>query len=99
MSDVRLSTELLKDAFKNEFDVAILITADADIIPPIEVIKREFPNKKIVLAFPPERDSFRLRQVAHSFFRIGRGRLAKSQLPATVKKPDGYILKKPRSWS
>lgn len=99
MTDVRLSTELLRDAFNDRFDTAILMTADADIVPPIEVIKSEFPQKKIVLAFPPKRDSYGLRKVAHSFFRIGRGRLSKSQLPSKVRKADGYVLRKPKSWS
>lgn len=99
MTDVRLSTELLRDAFTDNFDVAILMTAEADIIPPIEVIKSAFPKKKIVMAFPPERDSCGLRQVAHASSRIGRGRLANSQFPGQVRKADGYVLTKPASWN
>jgi len=99
MTDVRMSTEVLRDAFNDHFDTAILVTADADMLPPIEVVKSEFPAKRIVLAFPPERDNPSLRKVADNFFRIGRGRLSKSQLPKSIKKPDGYILKRPSSWA
>lgn len=99
MSDVRIATELIRDAFKNKFDIAILVSADADLLPPIEAIKNDFPDKKIVVGYPPRRDNPRLSAIAHSTFRIGRGRLSKCQLPSAVTKPDGYVLTKPKEWN
>lgn len=99
MSDVRIATELLRDAFKDNYDTAILISADADLLPPIEAIKTDFPMKKIVIGYPPRRDNPRLTAIAHSTFRIGRGRLSKCQLPASVTKPDGYVLSRPKEWT
>jgi uncharacterized LabA/DUF88 family protein len=99
MSDVRLSTEVVRDAFKDKFDTAILVTADTDIQPSIEIVKAEFPKKRVVLAFPPDRDNPGLKKFVDDWFRIGRGRLSKCQLPKTVKKPDGYVLRKPKSWA
>ena len=57
MSDVNIVSELLRDAFLNRFDTALLLSADADLHPPIKIIKEEFPQKKIVSVFPPDRDS------------------------------------------
>lgn len=99
MSDVHIAPEPLRDAFKDNFDTAILVSADADLLPPIEAIKEDFPEKKIVFGYPPRRDNPRLTAVAQSTFRIGRGRLSKCQLPSSVTKPDGYVLSRPKEWS
>jgi len=99
MSDVRIATELLRDAFQNAYDTAILISADADLIPPIERIKQDFPMKSIVVWFPPKRDSCPLRNIADAYYRIGRGTLAKCQLPDNVAKSDGYVLSRPLEWN
>ena len=40
-------------AHKNEFDKAIIISADSDLIPPIKLIQSEFANKKVHILIPP----------------------------------------------
>ena len=99
MSDVHLASELLRDAYTDRFDCALIISADADLLPPIEIIREDLPKKRVLVAFPPDRDSFHLRGMAHQFFRIGRGRLAHSQLPPVMVKPDGFQLKRPSEWT
>ena len=99
MSDVKIASELLRDGFLNKFDTAILISADGDLQPPIDIIKEEFPDKKIVIAFPPDRDNPHLKNIVDSFFRIGRGRISKCQLPASIKKSDGFVLVRPKEWN
>ncbi len=99
MSDVRMASEILRDAFLDKFDTVLILSADADLQPPIEIIKTEFPHKKVVIAFPPKRDSYHLRNIADAHFRIGRGRLSKSQLPEKITKHDGHILARPVEWS
>ncbi len=98
MTDVNLATELLTDAFDDRFDMALLVTADSDLTRPIEVVRRRFPAKRVVLAFPPDRFSERLKQVGSAFFTIGRDALAASQLPDQVAKPDGFVLHRPAEW-
>lgn len=98
MTDVNIATELIGDAHSDEFDVAILISADSDFSGPITAIKRKYPDKLIVVAFPPGRISNRLRQVSHVSFTIGRGKIAASQFPDAVIKPDGYSVRKPAQW-
>jgi len=99
MSDVKLATELLRDAFKNQFDTALIITGDGDLVPPIVAIKEDFPDKKVVVVFPPQRDNPLLEEAVDEFFRLGRGRLAKCQLPHVVTKKDGYKLVRPSEWN
>lgn len=98
MTDVNIATELLSDAFQDQFDLALLISADSDLSAPLQKVRRLFPNKKIVLAFPPARFSSDLAKVANAYITIGRGKITKSQIPDEVTKTDGYILKRPDSW-
>jgi uncharacterized LabA/DUF88 family protein len=99
MSDVKLATELLRDAFKDQFDTALIITGDGDLVPPIAAIKEDFPDKKVIIVFPPQRDNPLLEAAVDESFRLGRGRLAKCQLPRVVTKKDGYKLVRPSEWN
>jgi len=50
MTDVNIAVELLQDAFQDAFDVAILISADSDLIAPIAAVKKLFPQKRVIVA-------------------------------------------------
>lgn len=99
MTDVNIAVELLSDAFQDRYDTAFLISADSDLVPPITQIRFLFPNKRVVVAFPPDRFSKDLANFARFSFTIGRGKISKSLFPAEVAKPDGFILKCPDSWA
>jgi len=98
MTDVNIATELLTDAFQDSFDTAMLISGDSDLTAPIRTVRQVFPEKRVVVAFPPERRSVELAKVASTSFHIGRVKIAESQLPEQVAKPDGYILQRPAKW-
>jgi uncharacterized LabA/DUF88 family protein len=98
MTDVNIAVEMFNDAFHDNFDVAILISADSDLTGLIQSIKKLFPSKQIVATFPPDRFSIELSKHVDKYFVIGRGKIAKSLLPEKVKKKDGYILHKPAKW-
>ena len=98
MTDVNISVELLADAFANRFDAALLISADSDLVGPLQAVKRLFPGKEIIVAFPPERTSYALTQVADLRLHVGRNELAKSQFPPEVAKADGVVLRRPAEW-
>ena len=53
MTDVNISVELMTDASQNRFDVALLISADSDLVGPIEAVQRLFPAKRVMAIFPP----------------------------------------------
>ena len=98
MTDVNIAAAFLCDAQDDVFDTAILITGDSDQSGPISVVKDRHPNKRVLVAFPPDRHSKQLRQVSHVSFTIGRGKIAASQFPDPVIKPDGYSIHKPAQW-
>ncbi len=100
MTDVNIATELLMDTFEDRFDTCLLISGDSDLTAPLSMVKTKFPQKRIVIAFPPKRFNAELKQYAHAFFTLEkeRGRIAKSIFPFQVVRPDGHILQCPESW-
>ena len=98
MTDVNIAVEMMSDAHQDLFDVALLISADSDLTAPILAIKNLFPEKRVIVAFPPQRHSAQLQRLAHGFLQIGRANLAKSVFPDKVQKADGFVLQRPSEW-
>jgi uncharacterized LabA/DUF88 family protein len=98
-TDVNIAIHLVKGAFQNEYDTAILVTNDTDLIPAIKMVKINFPQKKIGVLFPIDRWSSELNQVADFFRKTQKKNLSKSQFPDTLTLPSGIELSKPASWN
>lgn len=98
MTDVNIATQMLVDAYADHFDTAFLVTADSDLSAPLKAINKLFPQKKILVLFPPGHASKQLMNIATGIKRINRANLSKSLFPDPVIKPDGFELKKPTSW-
>lgn len=98
MTDVNIATQLIVDGFQDNYDTAILISGDSDLVGPISTVKQLLPKKRVVVAFPPERVSKRLQAVASSYFVIGRGTISRSLLPPQVTRADGFQLTQPERW-
>ena len=98
-TDVNIAVELLGDALDDGFDTAIVVSGDGDLAGPIREVRRRYPQKRIVVAFPPGRHSAGLRNAASAFFTIGRDALRDSQFPPQVTKADGYVLTRPQKWN
>jgi len=97
-TDVNIATEMLTDAFQDQFDIAFLVSADSDLVPPIDTIRKLFPKKQIIVIFPPKRISKELQRTANAYTYISPDKLSKSLFPEQVTKPDGFILRRPASW-
>lgn len=52
-TDVNISVRMLTDCMEDKTDIIVLISADSDLIPPLEQIQRIFPYKGIKVYFPP----------------------------------------------
>ena len=98
-TDVNIAVAMLTDAYANLFDTAILISADGDLVRPVETILTSFPDKRVVVAFPPDRNSNNLRKNASASISIWENTIAKSQLPTQVVGQNGHILRRPSSWT
>ena len=82
MTDVNIAVELLGDAQDDIFDTALVVSGDSDLYGPIETVRRRYPHKRVVVAFPPDRVSKKLR--SGPSFTIGRDAFRDSQLPDQV---------------
>lgn len=97
-TDVNIAVELLCDAFHDEFDTALLVSADSDLSGPIQAVRRLFGAKRVIVAFPPARSSAELRRIAHGVTNVGRNVLSQSVFPDRIARADGAILHRPPSW-
>ncbi|SGZ81065.1 hypothetical protein BTHERMOSOX_1645 [Bathymodiolus thermophilus thioautotrophic gill symbiont] len=94
-TDVNIACEMMQDLYESNFDIAYLVSGDSDLVAPVRKIVNM--NKIIIVAFPPNRKSKELIEVASSYFDIKESRLKKCQLPdeiATKRNP----LKRPEKW-
>jgi len=98
MTDVNIATQMLVDAYQDKYDMAMLVSGDSDLVPPIRAVHENFKNKRVFVAFPPKRHNQSVAIVAKGSLTIGRKKLVDSQLEEEVVKKDGYTLRKPKSW-
>lgn len=61
-SDVNLATQIVADAYQNNCDIVILVSADSDMIPAIDLAREA--GKKVFIYFPPNHKSSNLRILA-----------------------------------
>ena len=98
MTDVNIATDIIVDAFNNIYDMAMLISGDSDLIPPIKAVHSLFKNKRVFIAFPPKRSNQSLINEAKGHLVIGRNKIINSQFEDQVISKSNFILKKPIEW-
>lgn len=98
MTDVNIAVEILVDAYSDKYDTAMLITGDSDLVPPINAVHNLFNNKRVFVAFPPNRHNVSVSNAAKGSIIIGKKKLKDAQFPNIVIKKDGYELHRPASW-
>lgn len=99
MTDVNIATAIIVDAFKDEYDMAMLISGDSDLTPPIKEVHSLFGSKKrVFIAFPPKRHNNSMAIVAKGSMIIGRKKLVDAQFDEEVISKTGYKLKIPTEW-
>jgi uncharacterized LabA/DUF88 family protein len=99
MTDVNIATQMLVDAYQDNYDMAMLLSGDSDLVPPIKAIHDLFKQKRVFVAFPPKRYNNSVALVAKGSMTIGRKKLMDHQFPPEVIKPDGFVLVKPVNWN
>jgi len=94
-SDVNLAAHLVRDAFTNVFEHAVIITNDTDLKEPVRIISQE-AMLPITLLAPSDNPAAELKQRA-THVRHLRPYLGVSQFPDPVMGPKGPIAK-PAGW-
>ena len=98
-SDVNLATYLLFDCFNDEYDEAVIISTDSDLVEPIGIVVHHF--KKTVGVINPHPKSGRSVHLANgatwTFQTVNRKYFAQNQFPPTLTDAKGRFSK-PASW-
>lgn len=59
-TDVNISIRMVADCVQDKTDVVILVSGDSDLVPPVEFIQKNYPEKKVRVYFPPSISSSNL---------------------------------------
>ena len=102
-TDVSIGVEMILSSYKDNYDIAMLISGDTDFIPPIMAIKREFPKKKIWVVVPNKKlarpyQRLKDRQIIDKLATIKRFHLKTSQFPPELELKSGAKITKPEIW-
>ena len=95
-SDVNLATHLLNDGYKKEYEVAVLITNDSDLLEPVRIVRDEL-KLAVGIINPHKRPSRVLIKYATFIKKIRKGVLAASHFPDKLQDSTG-IFHKPNKW-
>lgn len=96
-SDVNLAVHLVRDGFKDLFDVAVVLSKDTDLIEPMRIVRYEL-GKDVGMICPDHAAPEGLRAVASFVRHITSSRLAASQFPNPLITADGTEINKPVDW-
>lgn len=95
-SDVNLASHLLRDAFRDQFDTAIVLSNDSDLQTPIDMVRDQ--GKRVLVVNP----HYHAGQADHLFgsgpIRLRKSHLARHQLPDPVTDARGRRIRKPPDW-
>ena len=99
-TDSRIVTQIVADAYEKNCDVAIIVSADSDMIPAVELAKAA--GQKVFIYFPPNHYSSNLASLGNGNpIHLGRyeSRFRQSLLPDVVHlKSQNYDLNIPTKW-
>ncbi len=96
-SDVNIAAHLVRDAFTDAFDVAVVLTNDSDLVEPIRIAVAE-AGKRVGLLVPVKAPHQSLADVASFHLHIRPGHLMKAQFPEEVLSKDGEIVRRLPTW-
>jgi NYN domain len=95
-SDVHIATYLLLDGFRGDYEVAVVISNDSDLIEPISIARKEFGLKVGVLN-PHNNVSWALKKCSTFYKQVDKTLLSACQFPPTLTDANGTITK-PSDW-
>ncbi len=95
-SDVNLATHLLIDGFRNDYELAVVVSNDSDLLLPIRFVVEEL-GKPVGLLNPQKHISVVLQPHVTFIKHIRAGVLTNSQFPPTLTDSHG-AFSKPASW-
>jgi hypothetical protein len=97
-SDVNLAAHLINDAWRQRFDVALVMSQDTDLSEPIRMVSRDLALPVGVVWLDGGRPNGALLAAASFVRHIQKADLAAAQFPDPVAAIDGGRIPKPQGW-
>ncbi len=99
-SDVNIAIHLLNDAHLDRYDKAIVVTADSDLVPAIDMTIESVADKEILVATPPNRYKIaREIRATVETRKIRQKHLANNLLPECIVINDNVTIYRPSSYN
>jgi len=95
-ADVNLATYLVFDAAVRDFQAAVVVSNDTDLVEPIKLVRQEF-NRPVMVVNPQTSRSDRMRKAATSYELLDQELLALCQFPRRLTDASGSF-EKPAAW-
>ena len=95
-SDVNLATHLLLDGFRDQYELAVIVSNDSDLLLPIQVVREQF-GKSVGLLNPQKNPSTTLIPEVMFVKNIRKTVLQKSQFPDKMQDSRG-VFYRPETW-
>lgn len=99
MTDTAIASNLVADAFRDQFDTASLVGGDTDIVPAIKMVRRWHPGKRLIVWFPPARSNQEVEVHCHDSGMITGNHLRAALMPSPVEVQNGVFVERPKEWS
>jgi len=97
-TDVNIAIEIFRASMEDDFDQAVIVSGDSDLIPSIRAARSAFPTKKFGLIIPIFRRSEDLKNSVHFHQKMKQKHLVSSQFADPVTLPDKTQIYRPPSW-
>lgn len=101
-TDVNIAISMLNDAYQSKCERIILVSADSDLAPALNLVKNNFPKIEIIVYIPAinpkRRAAVQLRTSANKDKTLTLPIIKSSQLPNPVISPNGVTFYKPSTW-
>ena len=97
-TDVNIAVEILKSTVKDEFDTALIVSGDSDLVPVVEAVRGLFPTKRVGVVIPINGRATLLKQVCDFHMKMKEKHLRSALLPNEMDIGGNITLRQPLSW-
>ena len=96
-TDVNIALKLVTNAIDDIYDTAVIISADSDLIPAIDTVRKYAPDKRIGVMFPIGRSSNDIKQKVDFRLKMSERLLRETQFPDIIEVGKTKI-RRPATW-
>jgi uncharacterized LabA/DUF88 family protein len=97
-TDVNIALELFRLAYLDQYDRAVIVSGDTDLIPAVKAVRSTFPQKQIGVIVPIGKSSEDLVKHADFRFKMREHHLISSRFPDTIQLTGGSTINSPLGW-